>query len=88
MADEQTYRLAAWPQTNLGKATELLDQVVSEFGASDRGVLRIMFACGWCLKAPPDDERSAWDVSVGFREFLHVRPGGEVWVSNPRETST
>jgi hypothetical protein len=88
LADEQTYRLAAWPQTNLGKATELLGQVVSEFSASDRGVLRILFAGGWCLTVPPDDERSAWNVSVRFREFLHVRPGGEVRVSGPREIRT
>jgi hypothetical protein len=80
-ADGQTYRLAAWPQTNLGKAAELLGQVVAEFSASDQGVLRIMFGSGWCLTVPPDAERSAWGVSVRFHEFLHVRPGGEVRVS-------
>ncbi|MFF3002212.1 hypothetical protein ACFVTF_05305 [Kitasatospora sp. NPDC057940] len=53
MADERAYGLAAWPQTNLGKATELLRQVVAEVDVSDQGILRVLglgdqWNRGWC----------------------------------------
>ncbi|WP_143204922.1 hypothetical protein [Streptomyces sp. CB02009] len=51
VADERAYGLSAWPQTNLGKATELLRQAVAEISVSDQGALRVLFAGGlacWC----------------------------------------
>ncbi|MEU6236218.1 DUF6188 family protein [Kitasatospora sp. NPDC047058] len=81
VADERAYGLSAWPQTNLGKATELLRQVVAEVRVSDQGVLRVLFAGGWRLMVPTSDERSAWTVAVRGSGFLTARPGGEVAVS-------
>ncbi|MFI8461681.1 DUF6188 family protein [Kitasatospora sp. NPDC085464] len=82
VADERAYGLSAWPQTNLGKATELLRQAVAEVSVSDQGVLRVLFAGGWRLTAPANDERSAWTVTLGGRGFLTAKPGGGVTVSD------
>ncbi|MEV7780908.1 DUF6188 family protein [Kitasatospora sp. NPDC088351] len=81
VADERAYGLAAWPQTNLGKATELLRQVVAEVNVSDQGILRVLFAGGWRLLVPANDERSAWTVAVHGHGFLTAKPGGGVAVS-------
>ncbi len=82
VADERAYWVAAWPQTNLGKATELLRQVVAEVSASDQGVLRVLFAGGWRLIVPANDERSAWTVTVRGRGYLAAKPGGGVTVAD------
>jgi len=76
VADERGYWVAAWPQTNLGKATELLRQVVAEVSASDQGVLRVLSAGGWRLIVPANDERSAWTVTVRGRGCLTATGGG------------
>ncbi|MFJ4188209.1 DUF6188 family protein [Kitasatospora sp. NPDC089509] len=81
VADERAYGLSAWPQTNLGKATELLRQAVAEVSVSDQGVLRVLFAGGWRLMVPASDERSAWTVAVRGSGFLAAKPGGGVAVS-------
>ncbi len=83
VADERAYGLSAWPQTNLGKATELLRQAVAEVSVSDQGALRVLFAGGWRLLVPISDERSAWTVTVRDHGVLTVKPGGGVAVSDP-----
>ncbi|MFH8841898.1 DUF6188 family protein [Streptomyces sp. NPDC017868] len=83
VADERAYGLSAWPQTNLGKATELLRQAVAEVSVSDQGALRILFAGGWRLLVPINDERSAWTVTVRHHGVLTAKPGGGVAIRDP-----
>ncbi|MFF3002216.1 DUF6188 family protein [Kitasatospora sp. NPDC057940] len=40
-----------------------------------------MFAGGWRLLVPADDERSAWTVTALGHGFLTAKPGGGVAVS-------
>ncbi|MCF2533130.1 DUF6188 family protein [Yinghuangia soli] len=82
VADQRSYRVAAWPQTNLAKAVELVRQVVAEVEVSDQGTLRVLFADGRRLRVPADDVRSAWTVAVRGQGFLTAKPGGGVQMND------
>jgi Family of unknown function (DUF6188) len=53
----------------------LLKQVIADASAED-GVLKLRFADGTMLEAPPDDRYESWSVS-GPNGTTQCLPGGE-----------
>lgn len=84
MASGETDTVHAASRTNLGKATQLLDQVVAEVHAADSGVLRVRFANGWQLTVPVPPDGVGWVVAVRGQYFIRSEPGGGVRAPDQR----
>ncbi|KJY43413.1 hypothetical protein VR41_03305 [Streptomyces sp. NRRL B-1568] len=87
MADGDTYPVHAASRINLGRAAQLLDQVVAEVHAADSGLLRVRFASGWHLSVPVTPDAFGWFVAVRGQQFISSKPGGGVSISSRRRAS-
>ncbi|MFF1838608.1 DUF6188 family protein [Streptomyces sp. NPDC058231] len=83
----ETYKVHALARINPGKATQLLDKVVTEVHVADSGVLRVRFAQGWQLIVPVATDALGWVVAVRGRYCLRSEPGGGVRTSDRRGAS-
>ncbi|WP_405804825.1 DUF6188 family protein [Streptomyces sp. NBC_01187] len=87
MADAESHQVHARPRINVGKVTQLLDQVVAEVHAADSGVLGVRFASGWQLTVPVASDAFGWVVAVRGQYFIGSKPGGGVGFSDQRRVS-